>query len=571
VQDRLQGVVFRLEWRDPHQPVWHYGTGFFISESGLALTAFHNLPTDVLADPEKPFIGHFNGQPCDFYWRPPAERDGGWQRELDVAVLQGPPVAGSVLVPLACFAPGTRKRLRSGHWNGRPVVVEGYPQGDGGRPVLVPGMLLAGTPIQPPPVGGAPDAEALVMADQYPDDGNNVQGISGAPLFDPEERAIIGVQFAAWPERRQLFAAELCHVAARWPDLLQHANRIRPRSNEDLAAKLADELHPKWLVAALMTLITIAVLAIAWWVIFWPPRLPVDTFAAGPVNRVASASETDASPVTQAPQNPPASRTSSVPRQTVSIAGPGQFLVSSRQGGGDAGDAYLPTGTADKISGEYVELGFTIWRLRPAAPGPGVKIFYHPAGGDTEEWVPERVTLDGGLRLGNRARFALEVPWSAYLYIVDRELYAGNKMSPPVLIFPTEKLRGGRNRVEPGRLTEIPGRGDAPPYFVLKSNSRDEYIGERLSIFLLPEPLLELQTSAPDHLQVQELEQKLVRDYEQFDLRTPAWKQWTAVEQQAGEGTKVFTHGDPLPQTLYRIPARAGEPVGLVVQVLTAP
>src|SRR5216684_1216587 len=50
------------------------------------------------------------------------------------------------------------------------------------------------------------------------------------------------------------------------------------------------------------------------------------------------------------------------------------------------------------------QVGVTIWRLRPAAPGDaGARILVHDEA-KTVEWVPERVSAGAGLSAGDRVR-----------------------------------------------------------------------------------------------------------------------------------------------------------------------
>ena len=47
--DRLRRVTFRIRIEKNRSRAWEWGTGFFISRDGFALTAFHNLPASLVA------------------------------------------------------------------------------------------------------------------------------------------------------------------------------------------------------------------------------------------------------------------------------------------------------------------------------------------------------------------------------------------------------------------------------------------------------------------------------------------------------------------------------------------
>ena len=115
------------------------------------------------------------------------------------------------------------------------------------------------------------------------------------------------------------------------------------------------------------------------------------------------------------------------------------------------------------------------------------RIIVHHEGG-TEEWTPERVESNTPLRMGERIRFSFESPQPGYLYVIDREQYAGGSMSDPSLIFPTTRTREGDNRVTPGQIIEIPAQNDRPNFFTLR-RSRLDQTGELLTVIVTPQPI----------------------------------------------------------------------------------
>src|SRR5438477_13207555 len=86
IRKMLAPIIFRLKWQSGRYPC--YGTGFFISSDGLALTAFHNLPESVLQHPDTPIEAEFQGKRIVLRWKLPDET---WQRGLEIAVLEGHP------------------------------------------------------------------------------------------------------------------------------------------------------------------------------------------------------------------------------------------------------------------------------------------------------------------------------------------------------------------------------------------------------------------------------------------------------------------------------------------------
>lgn len=109
---------------------------------------------------------------------------------------------------------------------------------------------------------------------------------------------------------------------------------------------------------------------------------------------------------------------------------------------------------------EWSQLGLTIWRLRPAtAADPNERIIVQKKT-ESVELIPERMPANAPLRIGENIRFSFESPQTGYLYVIDRELYADGSMSEPLLIFPTLRTRKGDNKVEAGKLIEIPAQED---------------------------------------------------------------------------------------------------------------
>src|SRR5262245_49105416 len=211
------------------------------------------------------------------------------------------------------------------------------------------------------------------------------------------------------------------------------------------------------------------------------------------------------------------------------------------------------------------QLGLTIWRLRPSSMAEGgARIIVHQEG-ETEEWTPERIESNTPLRMGERIRISFESPQIGYLYVIDREQYAGGSMGDPQLIFPTTRTREGDHRVEPGKIIEIPSQDDRPNFFTLR-RSRLDQTGELLTVIVKPQPIEGITIGdKPLALSSQQLarwENQWGALIEKFEMAGGSGKTWTQAEQEAGaNGTRQLTQDDPGPQTIYRVAVKPGAPL----------
>lgn len=226
---------------------------------------------------------------------------------------------------------------------------------------------------------------------------------------------------------------------------------------------------------------------------------------------------------------------------------------------------------AAPLSADAIEIGVTLWRLRPARPGEPARLLIQEAASSTS-WTPERVGAGTQLAIGDRVRLSVESPRAGYLYIVDREQYADGTTSAPYLVFPTSRTRGGDNRVMGGRLVELPAQDDRPPFFTVKP-SRPDQTGERLTLIITDKPLPGVTIGdQPVDLpaeQVTEWEARGSGDVQQLEMVGGAGRAWSAVEQRAGaDATRLLTQEDPPPQTLFRVQSRQPD---FVVVNLTLP
>ncbi len=211
-----------------------------------------------------------------------------------------------------------------------------------------------------------------------------------------------------------------------------------------------------------------------------------------------------------------------------------------------------------------MEIGVTIWRLRPAAGNDGGARVLVMENAQSTQWTPERIEADTPLQVGERVRISVESPRAGYLYVIDREQYADGSLGDAYLIFPTTRTRGGDNRVGPGKLVDIPAQEDNPSYFTLvPSPSRSDQIAELLNIIVAPQPLEDLRIAAnPLKLSksdVAKWEKAWSSAVERFEMVGGAGRPWSNLEKEAGSTTsaRVLTQEEPAPQTIYRVASRS--------------
>jgi hypothetical protein len=222
------------------------------------------------------------------------------------------------------------------------------------------------------------------------------------------------------------------------------------------------------------------------------------------------------------------------------------------------------------------QVGVTIWRLRPAAPGDtGARILVQEET-RTAEWVPERVSSASRLNAGDRVRLTVESPETGYLYVIDRERYASGERGAPYLIFPTSRTRNGDNRVAGGKLIDIPAQEDRPNFFSLHQ-SRPDQAEEELTMLLTREPIADLPLGQKAQILTEDQVAKWEKQWgtgkvDLFELAGGTGKTWTQAEQQAAaSATRLLTQDDPPPQTVYRVATNPGEPILVKVRLRYSP
>lgn len=220
-------------------------------------------------------------------------------------------------------------------------------------------------------------------------------------------------------------------------------------------------------------------------------------------------------------------------------------------------------------------VGLTLWRMRKSSGGDPVRFrgLVHPDDiGDTEEWTPERVSLNNPVRPKELVRLSIESARKGYLYVVDRDSYPDGTSGPANLVFPTNRLRGGNNKVEPGKPIEIPDADDKPPAFRL-IKTRPDQKAVVLTIIVAPEPIAGLVIgNAAQKLtdeQVKEWEKKWGSQVKKLESNSDAGKPYTPSEQSAAKvSTRALGENDPVPLTLFHCDAKQGDTMLISVPIL---
>jgi hypothetical protein len=252
-----------------------------------------------------------------------------------------------------------------------------------------------------------------------------------------------------------------------------------------------------------------------------------------------------------------------------------------------------PPATTNPIeTAEQTSMGVTIWLLRAAtevkqtqtetpAPAPTeqsrgsqpqstdeiARILVRKKNGQRAEMVAERVEANTPFNVGQQLRLSIEVPRDGYLYVIDREQYADGTLSEPYLIFPSNP-QSNEHRVTQGRIVEIPTGEDAVFEVQQFNDNGKKLTGEALTFLVSPRPLEGLPRPQADggpiplpKAQVEQWESKWGTQVEQLELQNGAGKYRTRSEQQATTNpNQKLTQDDPLPQTVFHVAAKPGNP-----------
>ncbi|HKQ78971.1 MAG TPA: hypothetical protein VJ810_35060 [Blastocatellia bacterium] len=229
----------------------------------------------------------------------------------------------------------------------------------------------------------------------------------------------------------------------------------------------------------------------------------------------------------------------------------------------------VPVAEGDEAPAEQL-IGITFWRLREATARDlnGEKRLLLQ-----QKYIAGRVAAETTFKRDDLVRLSIEAPRAngAYLYVIDRELYADGAIGSPHLILPSRTVRNGDHEVGVGKVLDLPASTDNIPYFSFSSD-RADYAGEQLTIIISPRPLnLPRSEGAPAPLNQEQVEQlrNWERDWsgvvERREAKSQLGAKRTVVERDASEGERLLTQRDPLPQTIYRVKTQPANPGGYLL------
>ncbi len=139
-------------------------------------------------------------------------------------------------------------------------------------------------------------------------------------------------------------------------------------------------------------------------------------------------------------------------------------------------------------------LGLTLWQM-VIAPDAEVKTrgFSHPKDKEgKKDWTAVRIAWDKPVHENDYVVFTFESAPQGYLYVIDRDAFADGSFGDPILIFPTKRIRDGRNDVEPGHPVQIPDPTDHPPALQVDP-AKPGQTGIQLIVIGSPQKIPELQ------------------------------------------------------------------------------
>lgn len=206
----------------------------------------------------------------------------------------------------------------------------------------------------------------------------------------------------------------------------------------------------------------------------------------------------------------------------------------------------------DKFSANTLKVGVTLWKVQRTGAGR------------SKRQVATRVEADTQFHDGDLLRLSIESPRTGYLYVVDRDWFTDGSSGDTKLIFP---LRGEDNRLEAGKLIDIPAEDESP----FKATPRPNQAGEMLTILITGAPLslpLSNDSLPISHSQLTEWERMWSGMTERFEMNGGVGQARTIREQEAvsARGIRQLTRDDPAPQTIYFMTPRSSN--GLLFNLL---
>jgi len=182
--------------------------------------------------------------------------------------------------------------------------------------------------------------------------------------------------------------------------------------------------------------------------------------------------------------------------------------------------------------------------------------------GKDEDFTPERCEADTALQVGQKVRLSIESARTGFLYVVDRERYADGSFGDAELIFPTLRTHNGDNRVQAGRVIDIPANGEG--LFRIERRRKD-LVAEELTVLVSPGPVAGLQIGQKafpvTSEQLAEWKKNWGATVKQLEEPGQAGKNLTPAEKEAAEKGATLNDADALPQTIFQVQARRDNPL----------
>ena len=205
-------------------------------------------------------------------------------------------------------------------------------------------------------------------------------------------------------------------------------------------------------------------------------------------------------------------------------------------------------------------IGVTLWLLRPKqAADPEESVIVDVK--TKARYTATRASLNTPLTVGQKVRLSIESLRPGYLYVIDREKFTDGTLGEPAMLFPSQSIRGGDNRVEAGIAVEVPGQKDPTPYFDITAED-PRLAAEQITILLTEQPLpgIVAGTERLSPALVDSWEKSWGTSVRQSEEKDALGKLYTKAEREAGEsGTRRLSRNDPRPQTTYQVDARPGQ------------
>lgn len=220
------------------QKIERWGTGFFFTEDGLALTAYHNLESDQSSTESYIFSAYYKGHKIALKW---LKEFSSPSHKADIAVmkLDNPENVDIAHLQGAYLDPQMPLNERRKFWGGCAVCIYGYPirinVQQGWR---IDGAIDSSLSLIPILDNHGVEVERLNIHGSRIDD--QLPGISGAAILDRHLGLVIGIQVLYDDETRQVCGTELGQLVSQYPELEKYFQKL---PYEDLISQISKEVR----------------------------------------------------------------------------------------------------------------------------------------------------------------------------------------------------------------------------------------------------------------------------------------------------------------------------------------